>query len=137
MSRNGKSFKNPPSKIMLKTVFKQSTSNNKDFNLSPLNMKIETNITITEYLSFYANESINKGNKKNLNKNKINYLFKNYSKNKNYNTLSQAKKMSRNNPLTKNLILNKTNIKRCSSISKTIANTLFLFYIGNISFKFY
>ena len=73
MSRNIKNFKNLPEKFLLKTVLNKNSKNN-DYNLSPLNGKNDTNITTTEYLSFYTNESTNKSNKKSLNKNKINYL---------------------------------------------------------------
>ena len=123
MSRNGKNFKNLTSNFLMKTVYKKKPNNN-DYNLSPLNIKNGNNITSIEYLTFCTNESTNKSNKKILKKNKINYLFKNYSKNKDNNAYSQSKKMTRNNSITKNLILNKTNIKRCSSTSKTNANSL-------------
>ena len=125
MSRNDKNFKNQPAKFLLKTMFKPSSINPKKFNLSPLNLKNNSNITKTEYLSFYTNESTNKSNKKNLNQNKINCLFRNYSQNKK-NTINNnpSKKMTRNNSNEKNLILNKTNIKRCSSSSKTNTNSL-------------
>ena len=71
MSRNIKlNFKNPPAKFLLKTVCKQNSNNSNEFNLSPLHMKKNKNITNTEYLSFCTNESTNKSNKKNLSKKK-------------------------------------------------------------------
>ena len=134
MSRNGKNFKNAPANFLLKTMYKQSPNNNNDFNFSPLNVKNNANITTSEYLSFYTNESENISNKKNLNQNKINYLFKNYTINKEKNKISHSKKMLSNNSKTKNLILNKTNIKRSSSTSKTNSNSLNI--SNNISKKF-
>ena len=134
MSRNGKNFKNAPANFLLKTMYKQSPNNNNDFNFSPLNVKNNANITTSEYLSFYTNESENISNKKNLNQNKINYLFKNYTINKEKNKISHSKKMLSNNSKTKNLILNKTNIKRSSSTSKTNSNSLNI--SNNFSKKF-
>ena len=85
MSRNEKNFKNPPVKFLLKTMFKSSSINNNKFNLSPLNLKNNSNLANNEYISFYTNESTNKSNKsnkKNLNQTKFNCLFRNYSMNK-------------------------------------------------------
>ena len=124
MSRNGKNFKNAPVNFLLKTIYKQSPNNHNDFNYSPLIMKNNTNITTSEYLSFYTNENENKSNKKSLNQNKINYLFKNYSMNKDIKKINKSKRMTRSNSKTKNLILNTTNIKRRTSTSKTNTNSL-------------
>lgn len=57
-------------------------------------------------------------------KKKTNILFRNYSLNKDNSIHIQSKKNSRNNSKTKNLLLNKTNIKRSSSTSKTNYNSL-------------
>ena len=125
MSRNIKlNFKNPPSKFLLKTVYKQNPNNSNDFNLSPINMKIKSHITHTDYLSFCTNESIIKSNKKkNLNKNKSNIMFKNYSFKKE-SSHNRSKKDSINDSKSKNIKLNKTNIKHSSSTSKTICNSI-------------
>ena len=76
MSRNIKlNSKNRPSKFFLKNVCKQSTNNSNEFNLSPLHMKKNPNITNIEYLSFCTNESTNKSNKKNVSKKKNKYFI--------------------------------------------------------------
>ena len=127
MSRNEKNFKNPPVKFLLKTMFKSSSINNNKFNLSPLNLKNNSNLANNEYISFYTNESTNKSNKsnkKNLNQTKFNCLFRNNSMNKKNTINNHSKKMTRNNSNEKNITLNKINIKRCSLNSKTNTNSL-------------
>ena len=123
MSRNGKNFKTQISNFLLKTMFKHSSDNN-NYNLSPLNAKKENSITSIEYLTFHTNESANKSNKIHFKKNKSIHLPKKHSKIKDNNTNCQSIKITKNNSKKKNLLLNKTNIKRCSSTSKTILNSL-------------
>ena len=64
MSRNFKSnLKNPPDKLMLKTIYNPRYNLLNENYLSPLHIKNNFNVT-TEHLSFYANESNKKSNKK-------------------------------------------------------------------------
>ena len=132
MSRNIKSnLKNPPAKLLLKTIYNTRSNTKNEFYLSPYNMKNNSNLT-TDYLSFFTHESINKSNKKDEN-GKINYFYKNYrvqSLNKEkerYNqTQTQSKQMSRNNSNKNDLLFNKSNLKNSFSTSKTNFNNLMI-----------
>ena len=132
MSRNIKSnLKNPPAKLLLKTIYNPRSNTKNEFYLSPYNMKNNSNLT-TDYLSFFTHESINKSNKK-VENGKINYFYKNYrvqSLNKEkerYNqTQTQSKQMSRNNSNKNDLLFNKSNLKNSFSTSKTNSNSLMI-----------
>ena len=132
MSRNIKSnLKNPPAKLLLKTIYNPRSNTRNEFYLSPYNMKNNSNIT-TEYLSFFTHESINKSNKK-IENGKINYFYKNYrvqslnkEKERYTHTQTQSKQMSRNNSIKNDLLFNKSNLKNSFSTSKTNCNSLMI-----------
>ena len=132
MSRNIKSnLKNPPAKLLLKTIYNPRSNTRNEFYLSPYNMKNNSNIT-TDYLSFFTHESINKSNKK-IENGKINYFYKNYrvqslnkEKERYTQTQTQSKQMSRNNSNKNDLLFNKSNLKNSFSTSKTNCNSLMI-----------
>ena len=132
MSRNFKSnLKNPPDKLMLKTTYNPRYNLLNENYLSPLHIKNNSNVT-TDHLSFYANESNKKSNKKKRN-GKINYFEKNYrinsinkAKERYIQTQTQSKKMSRNNSNKNDLLFNKTTFKNSFSTSKTNSNSLMI-----------
>ena len=132
MSRNIKSnLKNPPAKLLLKTIHNPRSNISNEYYLSPYNMKNNSNVS-KNILSFYSNESINKSNKK-IGNGKINYFYKNYGikninkeKERYTHTQTQSKQMSRNNSNKNDLLFNKTTFKNSFSISKTNTNSLMI-----------